>query len=191
MPEVVVDTHTIVWYLASDPRLSTNAAEALDSATAAGELEEITVTAQKRSESEQNVPMSITTFGAVAFDPDVVRDERDPRYARRSDQWMAGPLPRSEHRFYARIDNDEMFVFDHVEAQVIKRDKVGVTIKISNPTKFDAQVATLTEDGPQAQGPLGPAAFLNWPKVEIKSGATVQITLAADRHLGVGQPGRD
>jgi PIN domain nuclease of toxin-antitoxin system len=37
MPEVVVDTHTIVWYLASDPRLSTNAAEALDSATAAGE----------------------------------------------------------------------------------------------------------------------------------------------------------
>ena len=29
-----------------------------------GELEEITVTAQKRSESEQNVPMSITTFGA-------------------------------------------------------------------------------------------------------------------------------
>jgi outer membrane receptor protein involved in Fe transport len=38
------------------------------SATAAGELEEITVTAQKRSESEQNVPMSITTFGAVALE---------------------------------------------------------------------------------------------------------------------------
>jgi len=37
MPSVVVDTHTIVWYLANDPRLSTNAAEALDSATAAGE----------------------------------------------------------------------------------------------------------------------------------------------------------
>jgi outer membrane receptor protein involved in Fe transport len=33
----------------------------------AGELEEITVTAQKRSESVQNVPMSITTFGAVAL----------------------------------------------------------------------------------------------------------------------------
>jgi iron complex outermembrane recepter protein len=32
-----------------------------------GELEEITVTAQKRSESEQNVPMSITTFGAAAL----------------------------------------------------------------------------------------------------------------------------
>jgi iron complex outermembrane receptor protein len=33
----------------------------------AGELEEITVTAQKRAESQQDVPMSMTTFGAVAL----------------------------------------------------------------------------------------------------------------------------
>jgi PIN domain nuclease of toxin-antitoxin system len=37
MSAVVVDTHTIVWYLSLDPRLSTNAAGALDAATAAGE----------------------------------------------------------------------------------------------------------------------------------------------------------
>ena len=37
MPAVVVDTHTIVWYLSADPRLSANAADTLDSATAAGE----------------------------------------------------------------------------------------------------------------------------------------------------------
>lgn len=37
MPAVVVDTHTIVWYLANDPQLSANAAEVLDSATADGE----------------------------------------------------------------------------------------------------------------------------------------------------------
>src|SRR5258707_4334287 len=37
MPAVVVDTHTIVWYLSGDQRLSANAADALDSATAAGE----------------------------------------------------------------------------------------------------------------------------------------------------------
>jgi len=34
-------------------------------AAPAGELEEITVTAEKRAESQQNVPMSITTFGTV------------------------------------------------------------------------------------------------------------------------------
>jgi PIN domain nuclease of toxin-antitoxin system len=38
MPGVAVDTHAIVWYLSSDPRLSANAAGALDAATAAGEL---------------------------------------------------------------------------------------------------------------------------------------------------------
>jgi len=37
MPAVVVDTHAIVWYLSADPRLSANAAAALDSATAAGD----------------------------------------------------------------------------------------------------------------------------------------------------------
>src|SRR5580704_3450480 len=34
---------------------------------AAGELEEITVTAEKRAQSQQNVPMSMTTFGTVAL----------------------------------------------------------------------------------------------------------------------------
>ena len=38
MPGVVVDTHTIVWYLSDDPLLSDNAGNALDSATAAGQI---------------------------------------------------------------------------------------------------------------------------------------------------------
>jgi PIN domain nuclease of toxin-antitoxin system len=38
MPGIVVDTHTIVWYLQDDPRLSAKAADALDSATTAGEV---------------------------------------------------------------------------------------------------------------------------------------------------------
>ncbi len=40
---------------------------AAEAAAPAGELEEITVTAEKRSESQQNVPLSMTTFGAVAL----------------------------------------------------------------------------------------------------------------------------
>ncbi|MGB6308926.1 MAG: TonB-dependent receptor [Steroidobacteraceae bacterium] len=51
--------------------LSLMAAEA---AAPAGELEEITVTAQKRSESEQTVPLSMTTFGAVALQQKAVVD---------------------------------------------------------------------------------------------------------------------
>jgi outer membrane receptor protein involved in Fe transport len=40
---------------------------AADAPAQSGELEEITVTAEKRAESQQNVPMSMTTFGAVAL----------------------------------------------------------------------------------------------------------------------------
>ena len=40
---------------------------AADATAPAGELEEITVTAQKRSESQQNVPLSMTTFSSVAL----------------------------------------------------------------------------------------------------------------------------
>jgi len=47
---------------------------AADAAAPAGELEEITVTAQKRSESEQTVPLSMTTFGAVALQQKAVVD---------------------------------------------------------------------------------------------------------------------
>ena len=37
MPAYVVDTHTIVWYLSADSRLSVNAIVALDAASSAGE----------------------------------------------------------------------------------------------------------------------------------------------------------
>jgi iron complex outermembrane recepter protein len=43
-------------------------------AAPAGELEEIIVSAQKRSESEQTVPLSMTTFGAVALQEKAVVD---------------------------------------------------------------------------------------------------------------------
>ncbi len=44
------------------------------SAPAGGELQEITVTAEKRAESQQNVPMSLTTFGPVALQEKAIYD---------------------------------------------------------------------------------------------------------------------
>ncbi len=85
---------------------------------------------------------------------------------------MAMELPG----IYVRTDRDELFVFDSIKAQVVKRGPAGVTLKITNPTKFDAQVAILAESAEQADKPLGCTAFLKWPKVEIKAGATREIT---------------
>jgi iron complex outermembrane recepter protein len=47
---------------------------AAEAPASSGELEEITVTAQKRAESEQTVPLSMTTFGAVALEQKAVVD---------------------------------------------------------------------------------------------------------------------
>ena len=86
---------------------------------------------------------------------------------------MATELPG----IYVRTDRDEMFVFDSVEAKLVKRDPAGVTLQITNPTKFDAKVAVLVEDAHQAQLPLGATAFLKWRKVAVKAGATLQVIL--------------
>jgi iron complex outermembrane recepter protein len=49
------------------------AAEPADTTAGAG-LEEVVVTAQKRSESEQSVPMSMTTFGSVALEQKAINN---------------------------------------------------------------------------------------------------------------------
>ena len=78
---------------------------------------------------------------------------------------------------YLRTDKDEMYVFDHVEAKVVKRDKSGITLEITNPTRFDASVSIFAEASKEAKKPLGYHNFLGWKKVDIKSGETVQCML--------------
>lgn len=84
---------------------------------------------------------------------------------------------------YLRIDDEIMLVMDHVEAQVVKRDKTGVTLKINNPTAYDAKVSILAETTEQAKKPLPTNVFNNWPKVEVKAGETRTISVDSDGHL--------
>ena len=58
--------HGLVWVGAAAAMGPLNVLAA-DTAAPSGELEEITVTAQKRSESQQNVPLSMTTFSSAAL----------------------------------------------------------------------------------------------------------------------------
>jgi hypothetical protein len=87
---------------------------------------------------------------------------------------MAMELPG----IYLVTDENEFVVFDHVDADVISRDTKGVTLTISNTTKYDASISIFAENSKQKSKPLGYIAFLNWPKVEVKSGAkkTIRIT---------------
>jgi uncharacterized protein YyaL (SSP411 family) len=82
---------------------------------------------------------------------------------------MAVELPG----IYVRTDIDRMFVFDHIEAKVLKRDKTGVTLQIRNPTAYDATVSVLAENKEQASKPSGYTSFLNCQKIQIKAGETI------------------
>ena len=68
--------------------------------------------------------------------------------------------------------------FDHVEAEIVKRNKKQLVLRLTNPTAYDAVVTVLAEDAEQAARPLGDNAFLRWTdKITVKSGKTVDYKL--------------
>lgn len=76
---------------------------------------------------------------------------------------------------YVQTDKDVLYVFDHLEAEVVKRNRTEVTLKIVNPTRFDAVTTIFAEQSSQADKPLGYYNFMKWKKVSIKSGETVEV----------------
>jgi hypothetical protein len=78
---------------------------------------------------------------------------------------------------YVRTDKGDIFVLDHVQAGIVKQDQAGVVLSITNPTPHNAVLTILAEDTVQSQKPLGQTAFLQWQKVGIKPGETLQTTI--------------
>jgi len=81
---------------------------------------------------------------------------------------MAMELPG----IYLQTDRNEIYVFDHVEAKIVKHAKDGIVLSIMNPTKYDASISILAERSAQSKKPLGNTSFLKWPKVGVKAGET-------------------
>lgn len=78
---------------------------------------------------------------------------------------------------YVRTAEDRLYVFDHVEARIVRSDSKKMVLSISNPTPFDASVTLLAEDGTDAGTPLPAVAFTGWRKVAVKSGQTVTCVI--------------
>jgi hypothetical protein len=90
-------------------------------------------------------------------------------------QWEVGTLLTIMQNpgIYLNTDKNDLIVFDHVDAQMIKNDKSGLTLKITNNTAYDASVSIFAENSEQAKQPMGNYAFLKWPKVDVKAGQSV------------------
>jgi hypothetical protein len=78
---------------------------------------------------------------------------------------------------YIRNDTGEILVLDHVEASITKREEKSVTIRVTNPTPYNARVSVLSENAAQAKNPLGRYDYLNWRKIEVKAGQTADYII--------------
>lgn len=76
---------------------------------------------------------------------------------------------------YVQTDTKRLRIFDHVEAGIIRSGKAGLTLAITNRTKYAASVTVFAETGIQAQQPLAYTAFVNWPRVNIEPGKEIRV----------------
>lgn len=84
---------------------------------------------------------------------------------------------------YLRTDTGKLFVFDHVEARVVRREGAAAVLEIKNRTAYAARVAVFAENGAVARKPLDYTAYLKWPRVDVPAGGKVEIKVAADGRL--------
>jgi len=84
---------------------------------------------------------------------------------------------------YLQPDNNEIMVFDHVEATVTERSKSGVVLRIKNPTAFPAKVSLFAETSADSRKPLGYTAFMKWQKIDIGAGKTCNVKVETDGRI--------
>ncbi len=76
---------------------------------------------------------------------------------------------------YLRFETGDLFVLDNIDAVITKRNKKSITLRITNPTLYDAKIALLSENSAMAGKVMDRYAFMKWPKVEVKAGETKVI----------------
>lgn len=81
---------------------------------------------------------------------------------------------------YVQPDVGFHCVFDHLETGAVKRQGNTAALSVRNPTAFDAQVRVFSEHSSRAREPLGQAAALAWPVIDIPAGATREIVFNAE-----------
>jgi hypothetical protein len=74
---------------------------------------------------------------------------------------------------YVNKNTQQVVAIDHVEARLNQKGQLEIT----NPTQYDAIVKVLAETEEQMRKPLGQNAFLNWQRIEVPAGKTVNVII--------------
>ena len=78
---------------------------------------------------------------------------------------------------YLQTDTNQLYVFDHVEVRIVKRNDRKIVLEISNPTEYDASVTIFAESYEDARKSLGQTGFMNWSSTKIKSGESKLVSV--------------
>lgn len=84
---------------------------------------------------------------------------------------------------YLQTDKNELYVFDHVEAKVLKHSGGKTELLVTNKTPFDANVSIFAETSDQAKKPMSYVDFVKWPKVDVKSGESKIVKIARNGQI--------
>jgi hypothetical protein len=71
---------------------------------------------------------------------------------------------------YIETDSGRLWVFDHVEAEIVSREGDQLRVRVHNPTTYPAKVRVLAESRGTARRPLGWHALLHSPVWELLPG---------------------
>ena len=83
---------------------------------------------------------------------------------------MAMELPG----IYIRPEKNLFYAFDHVDVKLIKGNDREMVLSITNTTPFDAEISVLSESEAEATQPLSSVSFVNWKKIKVKAGKTIE-----------------
>lgn len=86
---------------------------------------------------------------------------------------------------YLQTDKGKLLVFDHISASILKKDKNAITMQLENNTDYVADVSVFAETSTEALKPLSYAAFVKWPKVEVKSHGAVKVTIDKNAKINI------
>lgn len=79
---------------------------------------------------------------------------------------------------YVQPDTGLYCAFDHVDVEIEEASPERLTLRVSNPTGFDAELKLLVEPSTATSQPLGQLALLNTPRLAVPAGQSVRLSLS-------------
>lgn len=82
---------------------------------------------------------------------------------------------------YLQTDTRRLQVFDHVEAKILRADKMGVVMEVFNKTDYNAAVSVFAETSQTAAArAMGYTACVKWPKINVMAGGHINVLVKSN-----------